>query len=54
MEAYNVTTGELAQVIGRNNQLVPAGNLRSGQGMFAVKVPGVVEKPEDTKSGRRR
>ncbi len=47
MEAYNVTTGELAQVIGRNNQLVPAGNLRSGQGMFAVKVPGVVEKPED-------
>lgn len=47
MEAYNVTTGELAQVIGRNNQLVPAGNLRSGAGMFAVKVPGVVEKPED-------
>nr|QQZ51992.1 efflux RND transporter permease subunit [Phenylobacterium glaciei] len=29
MEAYNVTTGELAQVIGRNNQLVPAGDLRS-------------------------
>ena len=47
MEAYNVTTGELAQVIGRNNQLVPAGNLQSGTGLFAVKVPGVVEKPED-------
>lgn len=47
MEAYNVTTGELAQVISRNNQLVPAGNLRSGGGQFAVKVPGVVEKPED-------
>ncbi|WP_332772860.1 efflux RND transporter permease subunit [Phenylobacterium sp.] len=47
MEAANVTTGELAQVIGRNNQLVPAGNLESTTGKFAVKVPGVVEKPED-------
>lgn len=47
MEAYNVTTGELAQVIGRNNQLVPAGSLRSGPGQFAVKVPGVVEDPAD-------
>ncbi|MEW5687855.1 MAG: efflux RND transporter permease subunit [Pseudomonadota bacterium] len=47
MEAYNVTTGELAQVIGRNNQLVPAGSLRSGSAQFAVKVPGVVEEPAD-------
>ena len=47
MEAYNVTTSEIAQVIGRNNQLVPAGNLQSGSGTFSVKVPGVVERPED-------
>jgi len=47
MEAYNVTANELAAVIGRNNQLVPAGNLRSGAGQFAVKVPGVVQSPED-------
>ncbi|HEX2561901.1 efflux RND transporter permease subunit [Phenylobacterium sp.] len=47
MEAYNVTVGEVTQVIGRNNQLVPAGSLRSGPGQFAVKVPGVVERPED-------
>lgn len=47
MEAYNVTATELAQVIGRNNQLVPAGNLRSGAGSFAVKVPGVVQTPQD-------
>ncbi len=47
MESYNVTTGELAQVIGRNNQLVPAGDLRSGQAKFAIKVPGVVERPQD-------
>jgi multidrug efflux pump len=32
MEAYNVTTAEVAQVNGRNNQLVPAGNLESGAG----------------------
>ncbi len=47
MEAYNVTANEVAQVIARNNQLVPAGNLRSGAGQFAVKVPGVVQRPED-------
>jgi multidrug efflux pump len=47
MEAANVTANELAQVIGRNNQLVPAGNMQTVQGKFAVKVPGVVERPED-------
>jgi len=47
MEAANVTAPELAQVIARNNQLVPAGNLQTDQGKFAVKVPGVVENPED-------
>ena len=47
MEAANVTAGELAQVIARNNQLVPAGNVQTAQGKFAVKVPGVIERPED-------
>jgi multidrug efflux pump len=47
MEAYNVTASDLASVIGRNNQLVPAGNLRVGSGKFAVKVPGVVQSPQD-------
>ena len=47
MEAYNVTATDLSAVIGRNNQLVPAGDLRSGLGMFAVKVPGVVQNPAD-------
>lgn len=47
MEAYNVTATDLAGVIARNNQLVPAGALRSGAGMFAVKVPGVVQNPAD-------
>ena len=47
MEAYNVTANDLAGVIARNNQLVPAGALRSGPGMFAMKVPGVVASPAD-------
>ena len=47
MEAANVTAPELAAVIARNNQLVPAGNLQTQQGKFAVKVPGVVEDPAD-------
>lgn len=47
MQAANVSATELAQVIGRNNQLIPAGNLRTRETEFAVKIPGVVEKPED-------
>jgi multidrug efflux pump len=47
MEAYNVTATDLASVIGRNNQLIPAGDLRSGPGKFSVKVPGVVLAPHD-------
>lgn len=47
MEAANVTVGELSQVIGRNNQLIPAGNLQNANSTFAVKVPGVIEKPAD-------
>jgi len=47
MEAYNVTATDLAQIIGRNNQLIPAGDLHTKQGSFAVKLPGVVEQPKD-------
>ncbi len=47
MEAANVTAQELASVISRNNQLIPAGDLQTHQGSFAVKIPGVVQKPED-------
>ena len=47
MQAYGVTPGELAALIRSNNQLVPAGDLQSGKGMYSVKVPGVVQRPED-------
>ena len=47
MQTYGVTPGQLAGLIRNNNQLVPAGDLRSGSGMYSVKVPGVVQHPED-------
>ncbi len=47
MQSYGVTPGELAGLIARNNQLVAAGDLQNGQGMFSVKVPGVVQHPQD-------
>lgn len=47
LEAYNITASEVAGVIRANNQLVPAGSMTSGQGTFAVKIPGVIEGPED-------
>jgi multidrug efflux pump len=47
MEAYNVTANDLSSLIGRNNQLIPAGNLRHGSATFAVKIPGVIQSPAD-------
>ena len=47
MQANGVTPGELAGLVARNNQLVPAGDIQTKQGLFSVKVPGVVQKPED-------
>ncbi|MBS0296975.1 MAG: efflux RND transporter permease subunit [Proteobacteria bacterium] len=47
MEAYGITADQIARVIQSNNQLVPAGTLETRQGSFAVKIPGVVQKPED-------
>ena len=39
LESYNVTAGELISVVQNNNQLIAAGELRSEQGTFAVKIP---------------
>ncbi|HWE45145.1 MAG TPA: efflux RND transporter permease subunit [Caulobacteraceae bacterium] len=47
LESYNVTVNDLARIINSNNQLIPAGDLQTKQGDFAVKVPGVVVGPQD-------
>ena len=43
LEAYNVSQEELINVVQRNNQVVAAGELDTGKGRFAVKVPGLFE-----------
>lgn len=47
MENYNITAGELYSVLARNNQLVPAGAIDSGQGRFSLSVPGLIENTQD-------
>ena len=47
MENYNITADDLYAVLGRNNQLIPAGNLDNGTGRFSISVPGLVESPDD-------
>tara|TARA_R110002020_G_scaffold36894_51_gene111100 strand:+ start:4690 stop:7923 length:3234 start_codon:yes stop_codon:yes gene_type:complete len=47
LESYGVTQDELLNALTRNNQLVPAGFIDTGQGRFQVKVPGLVETRED-------
>jgi multidrug efflux pump len=43
LEGYNLSYQELFNYVSRNNRLVAAGALDTGQGRFAVKVPGVFE-----------
>jgi multidrug efflux pump len=47
VQAYGVSSTDLFRIVTANNQLIPAGNVDTGRGRFAVKVPGLVEKPED-------
>jgi multidrug efflux pump len=47
LESYGISQEELAQVAARNNQLIAAGNMDTGNGRFAIKVPGLFETAED-------
>jgi multidrug efflux pump len=47
MESYGLDQTDIFNLLSRNNQLVPAGNLDTGKGSFAVKVPSVFESVED-------
>ncbi len=46
-ESYGLAADELAGFIGRSNRLVAAGALDTGQGRFAIKVPGLLEDVRD-------
>ncbi len=47
LEAYDVTAGELINVVQNNNQLIAAGEVQSDQGSFAVKIPASFNAPRD-------
>ena len=47
LEAYNVTAGELINVVVNNNQLIAAGEVESASGAFAVKIPSSFEGTTD-------
>ena len=47
LEAYNVTASELINVVVNNNQLVAAGEIESGSGTYAVKIPSSFTEPQD-------
>ncbi len=47
LEHYGITSGEIYNAVINNNVLVPAGQLDTGEGRFAVKVPSLIETAED-------
>ena len=47
LESYNVTAGELINVVRNNNQLIAAGEVDSAQGSFAVKIPSSFNETQD-------
>ena len=47
MESYGLSPADVLNFVDRNNRLVAAGALQAEQGRFAIKVPGVIESPDD-------
>ncbi len=47
LEAYNVTAGELINVVTNNNLLIAAGEIESDAGAFAIKIPSSFSEPAD-------
>jgi len=47
MESYNLSQDALFNLFQRNNMLVAAGTLDTGQGRFPIKVPGLIENEAD-------
>ncbi|MGV6827381.1 MAG: efflux RND transporter permease subunit, partial [bacterium] len=47
METYGLDQQDIFSLVSRNNRLIAAGTLDTGQGRFAVKIPAVFEDLED-------
>jgi len=50
LESYGIDFDNLGSLVTRNNQLVAAGSLDTGNGRMTLKVPGVIENIEDVMS----
>jgi len=47
LESYNLTANDLFDALAKNNLIIPAGKLDTGQGRFAIQVPGLIENARD-------
>ncbi len=47
MQALGISAEELLSSLRRNNRLIAAGNVDTGRGSFAIKIPSVIESAED-------
>jgi multidrug efflux pump len=47
LESYNLQPSEILTRISNNNLLIPAGQLDTGEGRFAIKLPGLIETARD-------
>jgi multidrug efflux pump len=47
LQDYNISIQEIFAVVTANNRLVPAGEIDTGNGSFAVKVPGLIANADD-------
>ncbi len=47
IEAYGLALDEIGTIVARSNRLVAAGMMDTGQGRFAIKVPGLFESASD-------
>ena len=47
LETYGITNQQIVQAVTNNNRLIPAGAMKSEQGSFSVKLPGLIETQED-------
>jgi len=46
-ESLGITFGEIAAAVSQNNSLVPAGAIETNSGRFNIKLPGLIETPDD-------
>ena len=47
LEHYGISMGEVAAAVMRNNRLIAAGSIDTGEGRFSVKVPSIIENAQD-------